>query len=290
MLVIVTKLLHTRSGEVGRAGLLTSVGRSGPKKLAAPRRGAEMLWVTTVSAAGYAGQVTVLFGLRQRLYLAKLYLITDARVASADLAEFVTAAFRGGVDVIGFRDETLERGAAIEQLAAIRTASYPTQGLVVVQDDVDLAEAFTADLLHIDRAPSSATEAKSHLHRWALLGRGAHDLPGAQAALADEAVDFLTVGPAHLTASNPELVREMARLAPPGEASSKPWFAAAGTSLSDVDAVLRAGARRIVVGTEIQDAAGPEDAAQAIRERIDAAWDADPAMEGFVTKAWSVKP
>lgn len=249
-----------------------------------------MLWVTTVSAEGYADEVTVLFGLRQRLYLAKLYLITDAHVPAADVAEFVTAAFRGGVDVVGFRSETRDRAAAIEQLAAIRTASYPTQGLVVVQDDVDLAEAFTADLLHIDQAQGSSAEAKSHLHRWALLGRGAHDQQGVQSALADEAVDFLTVGPTQLTSGNPDLVRETANLAPPGEASSKPWFAAAGTSLRDVDAVLSAGARRIVVGTEIRDAAGPEDAARAIRERIDAAWDADPAMDGFLTKAWSVKP
>ncbi|MDO5501268.1 MAG: thiamine phosphate synthase [Propionibacteriaceae bacterium] len=231
--------------------------------------------------------MTVLFGLRQRLLGAKLYLITDARVASDDLGPFVDAAFRGGVDVIGFRDETLSRLQAIDQLALVRTLSYQTQGLVVVQDDPGLAEAFTADLLHLDENDTPPAEAKKILHQWALLGRGAHNVQQAEAALADELVDFITVGPEHPTSTDPELVRRMAELAPPGEASSTPWFATGGTSLHDVDEVLAAGARRIVVGAEIRDAAGPEDAARAIRERIDAAWDGDPAMDNYLSRAWN---
>ncbi|MGJ3507358.1 thiamine phosphate synthase [Enemella sp. A6] len=225
--------------------------------------------------------MTVLFGLRQRLYGAKLYLITDARVASDDLGPFADAAFGAGVDMIGFRDENLSRVEALEQLALLRTLSYRTQGLVVVQDDPGLAEAFTADLLHLDENDTTPAEAKKILHKWALVGRGAHTDQQARAAIADDLVDFITIGPEHPTATAPDLVRTMADLAPPGAAETKPWFATGGTSLQDVDQVLAAGARRIVVGSEIRDAAGFEDAARAIRERIDAAWDADPAMEGY---------
>lgn len=228
--------------------------------------------------------MTFLLGLRQRLNMAKLYLITDARVGAGDLGPFVDAAFRGGVDVIGFRDESLNRIDAIEQLAEIRTISYHTQGLVVVQDDPGLAEAFTADLLHLDENDTPPAEARKILHKWALIGRGAHDEQQARAALADEAVDFLTVGPEHPTSTAPGLVRLLAELAPPSDHATKPWFATGGTSLQDVDEVLAAGARRIVVGSEIRDAAGPEDAARAIRERIDAAWDADPAMSGYLSR------
>jgi len=208
-------------------------------------------------------------------------------VASDDLGPFVDAAFRAGVDVIGFRDETLNRVEAIEQLALLRTLSYQTQGLVVVQDDPGLAEAFTADLLHLDENDTPPAEAKKILHKWALVGRGAHTEQQARAAVADELVDFITVGPEHPTATDPALVRTMAEIAPPGAGETKPWFATGGTSLQDIDEVLAAGARRIVVGSEIRDAAGPEDAARAIRERIDAAWDGDPAMNNYLSRAWN---
>lgn len=248
-----------------------------------------MLWVTIVSVEDYAGRVTVLFGLRQRLYLAKLYLVTDARTGSADFMEFVTAAFHGGADVIGLQDDSLPRQTAIDHLAAIRTASNPTHGLVVVENDPDLAEAFTADLLHLDQQHVVPAEAKNKLLRWALVGQGVTDRGSVQAALADEAVDFLTIGRSSWT-SNADLVRETADLAPPGAASSKPWFAGLGTSLGELDEMLGAGARRILIDARRLDIASPEDAVRAIRERIDAAWAADPQMDGYLQKAWAVKP
>ena len=42
---------------------------------------------------------------RERLASASLYLCTDARRERGDLAEFVAAALRGGVDIVQLRDK-----------------------------------------------------------------------------------------------------------------------------------------------------------------------------------------
>lgn len=54
-----------------------------------------------------------------RLAEAKLYLCTDARTGQGDLAEFLDAAYRGGVDIIQLRDKSLEARA---EIAALRSS------------------------------------------------------------------------------------------------------------------------------------------------------------------------
>jgi thiamine-phosphate pyrophosphorylase len=60
-----------------------------------------------------------------------------------------------------------------------------------------------------------------------------------------------------------DLVREVAASAP-----STPWFAIGGIDARRLDAVLDAGARRVVVVRALTQAADPERAARELRERV----------------------
>jgi thiamine-phosphate pyrophosphorylase len=236
--------------------------------------------------------VTALMGLDARLRLARLYLITDVRSKQGDLAEFLAAAFAGGVDIVQIRQQGMSPEAELEALQIARSAAMPLQRIVCVHDSAGLAGRFHADMLHLGQADGPAAPARAQLHRWAILGRSSHSVAEIDAALADKDVDYLTVGPTYRTSLQPAdppvglaPIRHAARVAPVFDVSAKPWFAVGGIDLDTIDAVIEAGARRACVVSAITRASDPQHAAAQLRRRLQAAWDADPAAESYTIQA-----
>lgn len=235
--------------------------------------------------------MTVLTSLAHRLRMARLYLCTDAREHQGDLAEFVAAAFAGGVDVVQIRQPGLGRAAELAALEVAREAARPYQGIVSVNASARLAGEFSADMLHLGRDDGSARRARRPLHEWALVGRSASTVTELDAALAEAEVDYVSVGAVYATPTVPDavpvgldLVRRAARVAPVGDLASKPWFAVGGISLDTLDAVLEAGARRVVVVRAITEAADPHAAAAALSARLRTAWSDDPALASYALR------
>ena len=231
-------------------------------------------------------------GLDARLRLARLYLITDARTEQGDLAEFLKAAFAGGVDIVQIRQKGMAPEAELEVLEVARNAAMLHQAIVCVNDSAALAGEFHADMLHLGQADGPSAPARAQLHPWALLGRSTHSAAEIDTALADKDVDYLTVGPVYATSLRPayppvglEPVRHAARVAPVSDIASKPWFAIGGIGLDTIDAVIEAGARRVCVVSAITCASDPRGAAQQLPRRLQATWNADPAMERYTMQA-----
>jgi thiamine-phosphate pyrophosphorylase len=233
-------------------------------------------------------------GLDARLRLARLYLCTDTREEQRDLAEFLAAAFMGGVDIVQIRQQNLKPEAELEALEIARNAAMKHQGIVCVNHSAKLAGRFHADMLHLGQADGDSAAARKHLHQWAILGRSAHSADQVEQAITDRDVDYLCVGPVYATSTKPdyppvglELVRHAAQAAPVAEVEAKPWFAIGGISLKNIDAVIAAGARRVCVVRAITQATDPQDAAHQLRRRLLDAWKADPAMDRYIAQALS---
>lgn len=227
-------------------------------------------------------------GLDTRLRLARLYLCTDARERQGDLPEFLAAAFAGGVDVVQVRQKDMDAEAELAALEVARAAAAPYQGIVCVNDSAKLAGRFGADMLHLGQTDGSAKRARKRLHRWALVGRSTHAPRQTDEAVADEAVDYFCVGPVYATPTKPDsspagldLVRYAAEVAPVADVAAKPWFAIGGIDAGNLDDVLAAGARRVVVVRAITQADDPQAAASALSRRLAQAWRADPRMERY---------
>ena len=232
--------------------------------------------------------------LAARLRLARLYLCTDAREETGDLAEFLAAAFTGGVDIVQIRQKGMSAEAELAALEVARAAAARHQGIVCVNDSAPLAGRFHADMLHLGQTDGESRAARSRLHRWARIGRSTHTEDQAAAAVADPSVDYFCVGPVYATATKPdyppvglELVETAARLAPVSEVTSKPWFAIGGIDDRNIDDVIAAGARRVCVVRAITEAADPEAAARRLKDRLRAAWRSDPGMDRYVFAALS---
>lgn len=115
--------------------------------------------------------MTALLGLATRLGLARLMLITGTRSGQGDLAEFVDAAFAGGVDAVQVRDPQATQPELLAALNAVRSVGYRYQGLVCAYESGPLAQEFQADLLHLPERGMGARLARGFLHKWALIGR-----------------------------------------------------------------------------------------------------------------------
>ncbi len=208
--------------------------------------------------------------LRARLAAARLYLCTDTRQRQGDLAGFLDAALTGGVDVVQLRQKGLEAAQEMSFLAAFRLACDRHGALLAVNDRADIARAVGADVLHLGQDDLPVAAARQIVGPETLIGLSTHSAEQAAAASAAADVDYFCAGPVWPTPTKPGrpapglgLVRYAAALAAP-----VPWFAIGGISAANIDAVLAAGARRVVVVRAVTEAADPAAAAAGLAARI----------------------
>src|SRR5207245_2149004 len=94
---------------------------------------------------------------RAALARARLYLCTADR---ADLAGFVTAVCRAGVDIVQLRDKELDDRALLARAGTAREAAHAAGALFVLNDRPDLAVACGADGVHVGQADVPAAAAR----------------------------------------------------------------------------------------------------------------------------------
>lgn len=210
---------------------------------------------------------------RARLAAARLYLCTDAREERGDLEDFLHAALAGGVDVVQLRDKTLDVARELELQEVVARLAGEHGALWAVNDRADVAGLTGAPVVHMGQRDLPVDAVRTLLGPAPVLGRSTHSAEQAAAAEADPDVDYFCVGPLWSTPTKPgrapvglDLLRDVAATAP-----ATPWFAIGGIDAGRLDAVLDAGATRVVVVRAITEAADPERAARTLRERLDAA-------------------
>ncbi|MFM9444088.1 thiamine phosphate synthase [Streptomyces acidiscabies] len=204
---------------------------------------------------------------------ARLYLCVDARKRQGDLPEFLDAVLAGGVDIVQLRDKGLEAAEELEHLAVFADACARHGGLLAVNDRADIAHAAAADVLHLGQGDLPVPAARAIVSGNTLIGRSTHSAAEAEAAAAQQGVDYFCTGPCWPTPTKPgrpapglDLVRHTASLAP-----TRPWFAIGGIDLTNLDEVLEAGARRVVVVRAISEATDPGGAAASFKKRLNEA-------------------
>jgi thiamine-phosphate pyrophosphorylase len=225
-------------------------------------------FATSVAPAPGAGA-----GPRARLAEARLYLCTDAREERGDLEDFLHAALAGGVDVVQLRDKSLDVARELELQELVARVATEHGALWAVNDRADVAAISGAPVVHMGQGDLPVPAVRALLGAAPVLGRSSHSAEQAATADADPDVDYFCVGPLWATPTKPgrsavglDLLRDVAATRP-----TTPWFAIGGIDAGRLDAVLDAGATRVVVVRAITQAADPERAARDLRARIAAA-------------------
>ncbi|MFI5939712.1 thiamine phosphate synthase [Streptomyces uncialis] len=207
---------------------------------------------------------------RARLADARLYLCTDARTRQGDLPEFLDSVLAGGVDIVQLRDKGMEAAEELEHLRVIADACRRHGALLAVNDRADIAHAAGADVLHLGQGDLPVPAARAIVGDDVLIGRSTHALPEARDAAVQQGADYFCTGPCWPTPTKPgrhapglDLVRHTAALG-----TDRPWFAIGGIDLGNLDQVVEAGARRVVVVRALTEAPDPGAAAREFAERL----------------------
>lgn len=203
---------------------------------------------------------------RARLREARLYLVCGADGDGRDLAGFLDAALRGGVDIVQLREKDGDDEEILRVAPVFRAACDAHGALFVVNDWPDLAEEAGADGVHIGQDDGPVEEARAIVGDDLLIGRSTHTPAQVDVATVAD-VDYFAVGPVYATptkpgrpAVGPDLVRHAA-----ARERGKPWFAIGGIDTETVSDVVAAGATRAVVVRALTEAPDPEATARALR-------------------------
>lgn len=204
-----------------------------------------------------------------RLAAARLYLVCDATGDGRDLAAFLDAALRGGVDLVQLRDKHGDDEAILAAAPLFRAAADAHGALFVLNDRPDLVAAAGADGVHVGQDDTPVEQARAAVGRERIVGLSTHTPAQVDGAAAAD-VDYFAVGPVHATPTKPgrpavglELIEHAAR-----ERRPMPWFAIGGLDATTLPAAVAAGARRAVVVRALTHASDPEATARALRAQL----------------------
>ena len=189
----------------------------------------------------------------------RLMLVTDRRtVGRRDLMQIAGAAVAGGVDAVQVREKDLPDDE-LTALAERVQRAIEGRAAVLVNGRPAVAKLLGAGLHLPGDAPAPAQR------DWPLWGRSVHSTEEALRR-AEEAPDYLLVGPVYPTDSKPghpggglSLIEATARAVAP-----LPVLAIGGIEAINAGAVIAAGAAGVAVRGAILDASDPERTARAI--------------------------
>lgn len=201
-----------------------------------------------------------------RLEQARLYGIVDlGYVDEAGAANAAQGLLDGGVDLLQLRAKGHDT-ATIRQVARVllplcRAAGVP----FILNDHPELAAELDADGLHIGQDDGTLAAARACVGTGRLVGRSTHSLAQARAALAD-GFDYIGFGPLFPTptkAGRPSIGLAEVAAMEREVGVTIPAFCIGGVKRANLPEVIAAGARRVVIVSDLLTA---PDVAQAARE------------------------
>lgn len=210
-----------------------------------------------------------------RLAGISLCVLVDGRRDAASFSHLVESLFESGVRMIQVRDKELALPTLADRvrtsLAIARRHAHERGGarpLVIVNDRADVAAALDADGAHTGEDDLPTPLVRRVVGVRGLVGRTAHTVSEAQAAVLDGA-DYLGVGPCFPSSTKsfdsfapPEFLRTVAGTI------GLPTFAIGGVTIDRLATLAGMGLNRVAVASAVTSAADPAAAASAIIERL----------------------
>jgi thiamine-phosphate pyrophosphorylase len=206
--------------------------------------------------------VTTVFDLASR----HLYLCVPCR---DDMATFLPAVIRGGVDVVQLREKhrdaeaQLASGRLMQQICADLGVPF------IMNDSPIAALELGADGVHVGQDDVSVAACRDLLGEDAIIGLSTHDPEEFSAGLATAAT-YLSAGPIKETPTKPGRPGTGVDYAVASQRrSTRPVFVTGGVDEHNVASLIARGLRHFVVVRALTESSNPEASARAIRRAID---------------------
>lgn len=183
----------------------------------------------------------------------QLYAITGEEFhPNRPLLEVMEEAILGGADIIQLRDKTSSKRVVLEKARALRELTKKYNVPFIINDHIDVALAVDADGIHLGQDDLPLEEARKIVGPNKIIGISTHHIDEARAAEAGGA-DYIGVGPIFPTKSKKDVVDPVttAYIEQVVKEINIPFVAIGGIKKHNVDQVLKAGATRICMISEI---------------------------------------
>lgn len=208
-----------------------------------------------------------------RLNGSRLYLVAGEHLGAGPLVDLVPELAGAGVDVVQLREKEMDAGPMLRAAQGLALMCRSSGIPFFVNDRPDVALAAGADGVHVGQDDLPVPVARRMGP--GLVGSSTHSREQIDAVLAsDVRPDYIAVGPVFETPTKPgrpatglELLRYAAATVP----DDLPWFGIGGIDAGNLEDVIDAGARRIVVVRAIAEAPDPAEAAARLRATLDRA-------------------
>ncbi|MCA0991046.1 thiamine phosphate synthase [Pseudalkalibacillus hwajinpoensis] len=183
----------------------------------------------------------------------QLYVITGEEFhQDRDLVDVMEEAIRGGADIIQLRDKTNSKKVVLEKALKLKALTKKYSIPFIVNDHLDVALAVDADGIHLGQDDLPLETARKIIGPGKIIGISTHRIEEARAAEKGGA-DYIGVGPIFPTNSKSDVVAPVTTeyIKEVISEISIPFVAIGGIKLHNVSEVLRAGAKRICVISEV---------------------------------------
>jgi thiamine-phosphate pyrophosphorylase len=179
---------------------------------------------------------------------ARLYGIIDlGYIEESEITRVVEQMIQGGVDLIQLRgkgrpiDELAHLAAALHELTA--RSSTP----LIVNDHAEIVSQIPVEGLHVGQDDDPIELARSKAGREIVVGKSTHSLEQALAAQR-EGADYIGFGPIFATPTKPDYMPiSLAEISRVHAEVSLPIFCIGGINLDNLQSVIDAGAKRVVM-------------------------------------------
>lgn len=211
---------------------------------------------------------------RAFLHNAKLYVLVDCSPSLDEFRSRIAAIANGGADLIQIREKHKDASEILDYTESAKEAIGSLPARLIMNDRADLALLSLSFGLHVGQTDLCVSQARKILPSQSVVGLSTHSIEQIQAAI-QQGADYIGCGPTFPSKTKAfdsfagiEFLREVAPIV---SEAHLPAFAIGGIHAENVEQVLDAGFRRIVVGSAIWNASDPRKATAVLRSMLDQA-------------------
>ena len=183
-----------------------------------------------------------------------LYLLTRETADTAALLADVDTALRAGVRVLQYRDKSSDQTRRLNQAQALASLCRAQACCLIINDDVALAAAASADGVHLGEHDGEIASARAMLGSDCIIGVSCYnDVARARRAVADGA-DYVAFGAFHSSTTKPLARPASVSVLHDARDLPVPRVAIGGIDADNGTALIEAGADALAVLGAIWDA------------------------------------
>lgn len=198
-----------------------------------------------------------------------LYVVITEKMCKGRPSEFVLEeCLKAGVRLVQFREKEGDDRMKYKKAIQFRKITNDYDALLIIDDHIDLALIVDADGVHLGQSDLPIYEAR-RIAPNLIIGASTHSLEQALKAQ-KEGASYVNIGPLFptqtKTTSVPPLGVEALKKISPN--LNIPFTCMGGIKLSNIDEVLKYGARHIAVVTAVTEADNIQQSVKELREKI----------------------